>query len=251
MRNSLLKTKKVLSQVLVPLTVFWLFFVLIPIEVFAQNRPPVAEDDSAITPKNTPVIIDVVCNDSDPEGALDLSSLTITTPPAHGEAVSHGGGIVIYTPNTDFVGSDSFVYQICDDGDPALCVTATVDVEVAIPVFFNVITKKLNVKKMGVLPVVAFGSADLDVATIDPASIRLEGIAPFSSQLVGASHGPKHLNLKFMVQEVVAAIGEVSDGDEVVLHLTGNLNEDSGGNAVIGEDTVFIIKKGKSKPPKK
>ena len=249
MRNPLLKTKKVLSQVLVPLMVFWLLFVLIPIEVFAQNRPPVAEDDSVITPENTSVTINVVSNDSDPEEALDLSSITITTPPGQGGAVSHGDGTVIYTPNTDFVGSDSFVYQICDDS--ALCDTATVDVEVAIPVSFNVITKKLNVKKMGVLPVVVSGSADLDAATIDPASIQLEGIAPFSSQRVGASHGPKHLNLKFMVQEVAAAIGEVSDGDEVVLHLTGNLNEDSGGNAVIGEDTVFIIKKGKSKPPKK
>ena len=249
--NSLLKTKMIFGQVLVPFMVFGLLVLVIPIGVFAQNEPPVANDDSAITPKNTYVTIDVVGNDSDPEGALNLSSVTVTMPPAHGGAVSRGDGTIAYTPNTDFVGRDDFAYQICDNGDPALCGTATVDVEVGIPVSFNIITKKLNVKKMGVLPVVVLSTADLDVATIDLASIRLEGIPPIRSQLVGASHGLKHLNLKFMVQEVVAAIGEISDGDEVVLHLTGTLNEDVGGDAIIGEDTVFIIEKGKSKPPKK
>jgi len=29
------------------------------------------------------------------------------------------------------------------------------------------------------------------------------------------------------------------------------LNEDAGGDAIIGEDTVLMIKKGKSMPPKK
>ena len=227
---------------------------LVPIGVFAQPLPdqtPVANDDSAITPENTPVTINIVSNDSGPEGALNPSSVTITTPPTHGDAVSHGDGTITYTPDTDFIGPDSFVYQICDNGNPALCDTATVDVEVALPVSFNVITRKVNVKKMGILPVVVFSAADLDVATIDPASIRLEGVAPLRSRLVGASHDLKHLNLKFRAQEIVAAIGEVSDGDEVVLRLTGNLNEDAGGDAIIGEDTVLMIKKGKSMPPKK
>ena len=31
------------------------------------DLPPVAEDDTATTPRNTPVLIDVLANDSDPD----------------------------------------------------------------------------------------------------------------------------------------------------------------------------------------
>ena len=93
---------------------------------------------------------------------------------------------------------------------------------------------------MGVLPVVVFGSADLDVATIDLTSIRLEGVAPIRSNV-----GARNLRLKFRAQEIVSVLGEVDDGDEVVLHLIGNLKEESGGGAIMAEDTVLILKKGK------
>lgn len=121
--NSLSKTKMIFSKVLVPLVAFGLLVLLVPIGVFAQpllNQTPVANDDSAITPKNTPLIINIVSNDSDPEGFLDLSSVTITTPPTHGEAENHGDGTIIYTPDTDFIRPDNFVYQSCDNGNPSL-----------------------------------------------------------------------------------------------------------------------------------
>jgi hypothetical protein len=53
------------------------------------------------------------------------------------------------------------------------------------------------------------------------------------------------LTLKFDTQEVVAALGDVSDGDVLVLQLTGNLQEDFGGTPIVGEDVVVILKKGK------
>jgi len=91
-----------------------------------------------------------------------------------------------------------------------------VSIDVAVVVSVNIIPQKLNAKKMGVVPVVIFGSADLDVATIDLASIRLEGVAPIRSNL-----GTDELRLKFRAQEIVAVLGEVEDGDVVLLHLTG------------------------------
>jgi hypothetical protein len=45
------------------------------------------------------------------------------------------------------------------------------------------------------------------------------------------------------MQEIVDALGEVNDGDCVVLTLTGNLKEEFGGISIIGEDVVKIIKK--------
>jgi len=74
--------------------VFGLLALLIPIGVFAQNEPPVANDDSALAPKNTSVAINIVGNDNDPGGALNLSSVTVTTASVNGGAVSHGDGTI-------------------------------------------------------------------------------------------------------------------------------------------------------------
>ena len=110
----------------------------------------------------------------------------------------------------------------------------------------------LNVKAKGVLPVAILGTEDFDVTQIDPASVRLEGVAPLRWALedVGTAGDPlagpdgfTDLSLKFKTQEIVAALGDVNDGDVMVLHLTGNLKEEFGGMAIAGEDVVIIIKK--------
>jgi hypothetical protein len=95
------------------------------------NCPPVAVDDSAATSQNTPVTINVVENDSDPNG--DPLTVTSVTDPPHGSAVNNGNGTVTYTPDSGFVGNDSFGYTICDDGAPPLCDTATVAVTITAP----------------------------------------------------------------------------------------------------------------------
>jgi len=50
------------------------------------------------------------------------------------------------------------------------------------------------------------------------------------------------LTLKFDRQAIVAALGAVNDGDVVALQLTGKLLD---GTSIIGEDVVWIKKKGK------
>ena len=252
----------IIGQVFMPIIVFGLMGLLAPPGASAQdNQPLVANDDSAITAREIPVDIHVLSNDSYPEG--QLSVVTVTTAPSHGTAAPDGNGTFTYTPNPDFVGSDSFEYKICDSAALPMCDTALVSIEVAIPVSVNVIPQKLNVKKNGVLPVVVFGSADLDVRRIDPASVRLEGVAPIRSNMkdIAAPGDPdedikscpdgfKDLRLKFRAQEIVAALGEVNDGQEVVLHFSASLKEEFGEYLIMGEDKVLIIKKGKPKPPK-
>ncbi len=86
-------------------------------------------DDSASTPEDTPVTVDVVLNDSDIDG--DKLTVVSVTQPANGVAKVDGSGpdnTVTYTPNTDYCGQDSFMYTIEDvDGGTA---TATVAVTV-------------------------------------------------------------------------------------------------------------------------
>jgi len=123
----------------------------------------------------------------------------------------------------------------------------------------------LNVKSKGVLPVAILGTEDFDVTTIDPETVRLEGVAPlrwktedvatpYDGEVTAdctdceccTTDGPDgwaDLTLKFSTQEIVAALGEVEDGDCLVLMLTGNLKGEFGGTAIVGEDVVRIIKK--------
>jgi hypothetical protein len=123
----------------------------------------------------------------------------------------------------------------------------------------------LNLKGNGVLPVAILGTEELDVTQVDPASVLLAGVAPLRWSLEDVAtpyepfmgketcmdcttEGPDgclDLTLKYNKQEVVAALGEVSDGDCVVVQLTGNLKEEFGGTAIVGEDVVRILKKGK------
>jgi hypothetical protein len=94
------------------------------------NQAPDAVDDSASTNGNASVTINVVANDSDPDGNLVRESAAVTQQPANGVVVC-GNGSCTYTPNAGFSGSDSFQYQVCDFQD--LCDTATVTVTVPGP----------------------------------------------------------------------------------------------------------------------
>ncbi len=78
----------------------------------APNQPPVAVDDSASTDENTSVIINVLANDTDPDGhALSVTNLT---QPSNGMATLNGDNTVTYTPNEGYTGSDSFTYTAND-----------------------------------------------------------------------------------------------------------------------------------------
>ena len=88
---------------------------------------PVASDDNASTDINESVDINVLINDITPN---QLTSMTVTIDPANGTVTVNGLDNITYTPNTDFCGTDSFVYEICDSNG---CDEATVMVNVACP----------------------------------------------------------------------------------------------------------------------
>lgn len=73
--------------------------------------PPIAVDDSSSTMQNTAVTIPVLQNDSDPDG--DALSLVTVSAPSHGSAKISGTKIV-YTPDNEYYGNDSFSYTIAD-----------------------------------------------------------------------------------------------------------------------------------------
>jgi len=98
--------------------------------VSAPNSAPVAEDDTATTPQLTPVTIHLVANDTDADGNLDPTTVTIVNDPNRGGTINNtGNGYVIYTPRRGFKGTDVFSYTV-EDTDGLVSNEATVRVNV-------------------------------------------------------------------------------------------------------------------------
>ncbi len=78
------------------------------------NRPPIARTDTARTRSGVPVLIEVVANDSDPDGDI-IAAEAIRTQPTGGTARVEDGAVV-YTPSETFSGTDRFTYALVDAG---------------------------------------------------------------------------------------------------------------------------------------
>ncbi|NJN77888.1 MAG: cadherin-like domain-containing protein, partial [Saprospiraceae bacterium] len=85
------------------------------------NNPPVAVSDLTHTEVSTPVSGNLLTNDFDPNGDNITATITAVVPPLNGTVTIGTNGNFTYTPNPGFIGTDCFIYQICDDGTPSLC----------------------------------------------------------------------------------------------------------------------------------
>ena len=95
-----------------------------PLALAVQGDAPVAANDSATTPADQAVIIDVVGNDTPANGVF---TLTIDTPPTHG-TVTITNGKIRYSPASGFSGTDTFIYQIEDSSHRTAKATVSVQV---------------------------------------------------------------------------------------------------------------------------
>ena len=116
----------------------------------------------------------------------------------------------------------------------------------------------LNIKSKGVLSVAILGTEELDVSDIDLSTLLLEGAAPLRAAYkdvatpvrddsecactAEGADGYTDLILKFDRQEVIAGLGEVSDGELWKLYLTGTLKD---GTQIEGSDCLKIIRRGR------
>lgn len=115
----------------------------------SANTPPTAENDNVTTNQNIAVSINVLANDSDPNG-------DVITVEAFDSVSAEGGNIVldnrgtpdnladdrlVYTPLATFSGSDSFTYTISDGTATA---TASVVVEVGVDLDGSNVTDELT-----------------------------------------------------------------------------------------------------------
>ncbi|OQX25343.1 MAG: hypothetical protein BWK80_16065 [Desulfobacteraceae bacterium IS3] len=84
------------------------------LEITFEPAKPVAVDDTVFAGQNEPLVIDVLANDRDPDG--DPLTVISVSAPAHG-AATYNKTTVTYTPDTGFIGKDSFTYTVSDSSD--------------------------------------------------------------------------------------------------------------------------------------
>ncbi len=88
-----------------------------PTAVSVRVNAPTAGDDVGFYQPGTPVTINVLENDTDPDGNEHIlpNSVTLASAPVNGQAVVNADGTITYMPNSGFTGTDKFFYTIRDD----------------------------------------------------------------------------------------------------------------------------------------
>ena len=106
--------------------------------VIRVNRTPLALPDTAMVLANSSVVINVLANDTDPDGnsTINSGSVTIVSLPNNGTATVQNNGSVLFVPSTDFKGTSTFSYTIRDDKN-AVSAPASVTVRVVQSIYQN------------------------------------------------------------------------------------------------------------------
>ena len=85
-----------------------------------------ATDDVYILAQGVQINGNVLSNDYDAQGDSQTVNTTPVTAPQNGILILNANGSFTYTPNPGFTGTDQFVYEVCDNGTPIACKSATV-----------------------------------------------------------------------------------------------------------------------------
>jgi VCBS repeat-containing protein len=102
----------------------------VTIAIAAVNDAPVAAADSGSTNQGTPVLLNVLANDTDVDG--DALTIAAVGGAANG-TVQILNGQVRYAPNSGFTGNDSFAYTVSDGAGGTAQASAAVSVGSASP----------------------------------------------------------------------------------------------------------------------
>ena len=162
------------------------------VNILGINTAPLANRDDVSTPLNTLVSITVMANDTDIEGALNPASVTVIQNPTKGVTLVNANGTISYIPATGFVGTDTLIYRVCDNGTPALCDTALVVITVTAPYCVDILTDKIIVAKC---PTDSLVCINIPKANINQYTLTLDG-TPYQNTLIGCGFSEEGTGLK-------------------------------------------------------
>jgi VCBS repeat-containing protein len=98
----------------------------VSVTVSSVEDAPVAADDAASGAEDAAIVIEVLANDTDPDGAgLKVANVT---EPASGTVTITAGGAISYRPAPNFAGADRFTYTVTDGTGESAPATVSVTV---------------------------------------------------------------------------------------------------------------------------
>ncbi|MDW1845409.1 Ig-like domain-containing protein [Vibrio sp. Vb2110] len=88
----------------------------VTLNITPVNDAPVAVDNSAQLLEGGSFEVNVLGNDSDADvgDSFELTSVTVVDTPAHGSVNVTASGAIVYNPNENYFGEDSFTYTVAD-----------------------------------------------------------------------------------------------------------------------------------------
>jgi large repetitive protein len=184
---------------------------VVTVEVLTAQVALEAEDDVATTPRDTPVTIDILANDTHPPDVV----VSLLAQPATGEVQLDPDHTVTYTPPPGFVGAAGFGYAIEDAEGTVAVATVTVVVEddnqppSADPV--AVATSSGSVVAVDVLAAASDPDGDaLSVAALGPAAAGSVALGP--DQTVAYQSDPGFVGLDRFLYTVGDGRGGFASG---------------------------------------
>lgn len=110
---------------------FWWGWVYVNVNCPTVNDPPVLTADTATTNKNSDVDIDVLSNDTDPQG--DALTVVSTSTASNGTVSINANQTIQYTPTIDYCGIDSFTYSVQDTAGNTSSTGVNITIDCTIP----------------------------------------------------------------------------------------------------------------------
>jgi hypothetical protein len=218
------------------------------ITVSETNLDPITVDDlKTVSEDSSNNKVSVLVNDNDPNG--NTLTLVDASQGAHGTTTTAGND-VMYTPDANYEGVDTFTYTVSDGkggsktGEVTVTVTGVNDAPTAVNDALGSVAVDQGIVKLDVL------ANDIDIDTGDSVTIKsvgTNGITNLGNQ-VSISQGKISYNANTVTNGTDSFDYIITDGDETAtatatLTLSSNTNPDALNDQVtIVEDTATEIK---------
>lgn len=169
--------------------------------VMPVNDLPVASNDTVLGIVGVPLPIFPLLNDTDPDGASDLNSVIVVTPPAGATASTGLGGVINFTATKP--GVYSFTYKAVDLSGAASATAATVSVTVNDVVKVTAATLTTS-RNLWAITGTAYAGSVITLIATDAAGTKVASLGTATTDAKGAWKASPTLAVPATATTVVA-----------------------------------------------
>ncbi|PSL17611.1 Ig-like domain-containing protein [Shimia abyssi] len=176
----------------------------VTVVVRAINDAPIAVNDAAVTQEDETVTIDVIDNDSDPEGH-DLAILSVIAQ-GTGSAKINIDGNITYTPALNVNGTEELIYELIDSEGAISSATVSVEVEA------------VNDAPEGVVTLSGFSIEGLPIDAVTDALSDVDVLGDFTYQWrrngedIGEATGERYIPVAADINNFLSVLVSYTDG---------------------------------------